>query len=316
MIATTLSQLDYPFLGSMSPYADEVDQDTVAWARYFNLIPESDLARADKFGYGVFAARAYPSVQSVARLQIAADWFSWLFFLDDHIDEAAIGRDEEQLILLHDRFLAILKGDVPTADDWPHTYALADLRTRMLKYADTTWLQRFSRHAELYFTANRWEASNRVAGIIPNLQTYYVARRYTGAAYTCFDLISITDDIDLPFHVLHHPTVEQIGRMANDLICWCNDIVSYPKEMKHGDVHNLVLIIQHEHQLSLPDAVSHAIAIHSNEIERFMELTSDLPRFDVSIDGDLAHYVIGLQHWIRSNLDWSRTALRFVQQTD
>lgn len=314
MIVTTLAQLDYPFLGSLSPYANEIDRHSLDWAHSFNLIRESDLACADRLHYGLLAAYAYPTAQSIARLQIAADWISWLFLMDDHVDEAGIGRDAEQLAQLHNRFVSVLQGDEPKANDWPLTHALAELRDRMFDYADITWLRRFSRHADLYFTANRWEAANRVAALTPTLETYCVARRYTGAVYACFDLIHITDQVSLPFYVLHHPIVEEIAGAANNLICWCNDILSYTKEMRHGDVHNLVLVIQHEQQVSLSDAVTQALIIHNAEIERFTALVNELPRFGASIDGDLGHYVIGLQHWIRANLDWSRTALRYALQ--
>ena len=316
MIATTLSQLDYPFLGSISPYADEADNRSLDWAHCFNLIRESDFTHADRLHYGLLAAHAYPTAQSVEQLQIAADWISWLFLMDDHVDEAGIGRDVEQLTQLHNRFVAVLQGDEPTAADWHLTHALSELRGRMLNYADTTWLRRFSRHAELYFHANCWEASNRESGLTPTLETYYVARRFTGAVYACFDLIQITDKVHLPFYVLHHPVVEEITSVANNLICWCNDILSYTKEMQQGDVHNLVLIVQHEQQVSLSDAVIQAVAIHNTETDRFMSLIDELPHFGVAIDGDLAHYVIGLQHWIRANLDWSRTALRYMSQKD
>ncbi len=309
------ARLVYPFSGAINPHADVVDQATLAWAESFALLSHAVYSKSRHLRYGILAARAYPRADR-EMLQIAADWIAWLFFMDDQCDEAGIGRDLQQMTALHERFLAILEGAAPDAQDWGLTHALADLRHRLATHASDVWLRRFSNHVRLYFTANRWETTNRQRGTAPNIATYCAARLFSGAVYACFDLIELTDRIEIPFYARHHATVQQLERAANNIICWCNDVLSYPKEMKHGDLHNLVLVIQHEHRCSLSEAVDRALAMHAREVATFMQIREHIPYFNSAVNAGLNTYVEALQYWICANRDWSLTAARYAQSRD
>ncbi|MGC9041433.1 MAG: (+)-T-muurolol synthase [Roseiflexus sp.] len=305
------ARLVYPFSGAISPHADMVDQATLAWAEMFGLLTDSLRHKSRRLQYGLLAARAYPRADR-EMLQIAADWIAWLFFMDDQCDESGIGRDLQRMIALHERFLAILDGATPEAHDCALTYALADLRRRLALCAPDNWLRRFSEHVRLYFTANRWETVNRQHGATPNVATYCAARLFSGAVYACFDLIELAEQIELPFYARHHIIVQQLEQAANNIICWCNDVLSYPKEMQHGDRHNLVLVIQGEHQCSLPEAIDRALDLHAREVATFVRKRTCVPYFDTAVNTALEKYVTGLQFWICANRDWSLTATRYA----
>lgn len=302
----------YPFFGAINPHADVVDQATLAWAESFTLLTNTARSKSRQLRYGLLAARAYPRADREL-LQIAADWIAWLFFMDDQCDEAGIGRDLQQMTTLHERFLAILEGTAPGVQDGGLAHALADIYHRLAKHASDTWLRRFSNHVRLYFAANRWETTNRQRGTAPNIATYCAARLFSGAVYACFDLIELADRIEIPFYARHHATVQQLERAANNIICWCNDVLSYPKEMKHGDLHNLVLVIQHEHRCSLSEAVDRALAMHDREVSAFIQIREHMPYFNSAVNSALNTYVEALQYWICANRDWSLTAARYAQ---
>lgn len=305
------AQLVYPFFGSISPYADAVDQATLAWAETFGLLTDETRRKSRCLQYGLLAARAYPRADR-EMVQIAADWIAWLFFMDDQCDEAGIGRDLQQMTALHERFLAVLEGASPSAQDWALTHALADIRRRLAVRAPDGWLRRFSEHARLYFTANRWETVNRQLGTTPNVATYCAARLFSGAVYACFDLIELAEQIELPFYARYHSTVQQLEQAANNIICWCNDVLSYPKEIQHGDRHNLVLVIQREYQCSLSEAVERALALHALETSTFVQKRAQIPHFNPAVNTALETYIDGLQFWICANRDWSLTAARYA----
>lgn len=305
------TRLVYPFSGAISPYADAVDQTTLAWAETFGLLTDGLRRKSRRLQYGLLAARAYPRADR-EMLQIAADWIAWLFFMDDQCDEAGVGRDLQQMTALHERFLAVLEGASPTARDWALTHALADIRHRLAVRAPDGWLRRFSEHARLYFTANRWETINRQRSTTPNVATYCAARLFSGAVYACFDLIELAERIELPFYARHHAIVQQLEQAANNIICWCNDVLSYPKEMQHGDLHNLVLVIQHEYQCSLIEAIERALTLHTLEVSTFVRKRTQIPYFDMTVNAALETYIDGLQFWICANRDWSLTAMRYA----
>jgi 5-epi-alpha-selinene synthase len=99
--------------------------------------------------------------------------------------------------------------------------------------------------------------------------------------------------------------------MANNVVCWSNDIISLDKEMKRGDVHNLVLALRCEHQLVLQEAIDHAGELHDAEVRAFIDLEPRLPSFGAAVDAELARYVVILRSWMRGNLDWSHASGRY-----
>jgi 5-epi-alpha-selinene synthase len=103
--------------------------------------------------------------------------------------------------------------------------------------------------------------------------------------------------------------------MANNLISWCNDLVSLEKEMRVGDVHNLVVVLQHHHQISLQQAIHMAIEQHNAEMKAYLELEPQVPSFGPDIDPQVQLYLRGLRHWMRGNLDWGLTAKRYMFKT-
>lgn len=304
-------ELWYPFGAENSPHAADVDRGSLEWARKFGLIKQSGpLGSARSFEYGALAARAYPKAER-ERLQIAADWVSWLFLMDDECDETGVGGDPDLLMGVHERLLAVLRGASPSASDHPLVHSLHDLRTRMAECDPSAWLSRFAHAVEEYFAANRWEARNRLLGVIPSVSDYQAMRAHTGAVFACFELTQITDGIRLPAEVRQDAGVQRLALLANCTICWCNDILSANKESRQGDVHNLVIVLQNERRLSNDEAVREAVRVHNGTVRAFVEQATALASFGPEVDAELSRYVDCLRYWMRANLDWSWTALRY-----
>ncbi|WP_437759005.1 terpene synthase family protein [Sorangium sp. So ce1389] len=288
-----------------------MDRGSLEWAENFNLIKRNGaLDCARPLGYGLLAARAYPRADRES-LQIAADWVSWLFLMDDECDETGVGGDPELLMRVHERLLAVLRGAPPSTNDNQLVHSLHDLRTRMAACGSSSWLARFAHAVEQYFAANRWEAKNRQLGIIPNVSDYQAMRAHTGAVFACFELTHITDGIRLPAEVRQHAGVQRLALLANCVICWCNDILSANKESRQGDVHNLVIVLQNEHSLSNDGAVREAVRVHNGTVRAFVEQAASLESVDPEAEAELSRYVDCLRYWMRANLDWSWTALRY-----
>ncbi|XXY48145.1 terpene synthase [Sorangium sp. So ce269] len=304
-------KLWYPFGSEISPHAAAVDRGSSEWAKKFELIKRNGaLDLGWSLEYGLLAARAYPRAERES-LQIAADWVSWLFLMDDECDETGVGGDPDRLMRVHERLLAVLRGAPPSTNDNQLVHSLHDLRTRMAERDSSAWLARFAHAVEEYFAANRWEARNRMLGIVPNVADYQAMRAHTGAVFACFELTQLTDGIRLPPEVRQHAGVQRLALLANCVICWCNDILSANKESKQGDVHNLVIVLQNEHSLSSDEAVREAVRVHNGTVRAFVEQAAGLESFGPEVDAELSRYVDCLRYWMRANLDWSWTALRY-----
>ncbi|XXX72506.1 terpene synthase [Sorangium sp. So ce134] len=300
-----------PFDSEISPHAAAVDRGSLEWARKFDLIKRSGSpGMARPIEYGLLAARAYPRAER-ERLQIAADWISWLFLMDDECDETGVGGDPELLTRVHERLLGVLRGAPPSTNDHRLAHSLHDLTTRMARCDSSAWLARFARAVEEYFAANRWEAKNRLLGVVPTVSDYQAMRAHTGAVFACFELTQITDGIRLPAHVRQELGVRRLALLANCVICWCNDILSVNKESRQGDVHNLVIVLQNERRLSNDEAVREAVRVHNETVRAFVEQATALDSSDHETNAELGRYVDCLRCWMRANLDWSLTALRY-----
>ncbi|MBV9787420.1 MAG: hypothetical protein JOZ51_04570 [Chloroflexi bacterium] len=295
--------LSSPFVPALNPHAADVERETIVWASTFDLIRPADVRRFYKLQYGILMGRAYPEARREA-LQAIADWNTWLFLLDDQCDEAGIGKQPAALARLHQDFLEILHGRAPGTHALPAAQALADLRQRLVQLAHPGWFDSFISQVERYFTANIWEATNRLQRSMPTSAEYFKHRPWTGGLDMYFHFIALARR--KPALYMQTYALKRLAQHANNVVCWSNDIFSLEKEARSGDVHNLVLILQHESRLSLQAAVDLVAARHNGEIRSFQALETSVPS-----DIDARWFVEGLRFWMRANMDWSAATLRY-----
>ena len=303
-----------PFRSSISPYADRVQQATMAWAHSFTLVrSQRALQRLDRLQYGSFMGRAYPTAAEKP-LKLIADWNTWLFLLDDEFDERALGHQPAELARLHSGFLAIMYGEVPHAYQDTRYHALYDLIARFHELCDAIWMHRFVRCVEATFAASVWEAHNRASQRVPLESEYLHMRPFTSAALCFLTLIEVAEQITLPSVVRQHPLIRSLTLMASNIIGWYNDLVSYAKEVARGDVHNLVYIVHQERGISLDDAVQYVVEKHDAEVCAFQRVCANLPSFGKN-DKLVQRYIRGLEAWIRADVDWSMATARYRPAT-
>lgn len=300
-----------PFEEAINPHATQTQQATTAWARRFGLLPSMQAAlRFDRFRFATLMARAYPHAP-LPTLQIIADFNSWAFLIDDY-NERQLGCDPLMQTRFHNRLLAILDGGTTTDYEAPFFRALADLSVRLRAVRDAGWMARFRYCVDDTLRASRWEALNRVAFRVPTERQYKLMRPYTSGVYCYLPLIELAEDMTLPDAVYYHPTIQRIARAANHVICWSNDIISFAREHANNDVHNLVIVIQHQRRASLHQAISLVAEHHDAAVQTFLRLRAQIPRFGRTLDGHVERYVRGLMYWMRANMDWSAETMRYV----
>jgi hypothetical protein len=300
-----------PFPAAMHPDADQMHRQTVKWAVQYELIASpQERRRLDASHYTLLMARAYPTANPVA-LQLISDWNTWTFLLDDYFDEHVIGRNPDAVEHLHRQILAILAGAAPDAGDSMRICALDNIARRLRLRGDSEWMIRFTTCVRETLAASLWEARNRRIRVVPTADDYCYWRLFTSGVFCYFALIEIAEQMTLPAFVWDHPVIQQLAQSANAVICWSNDIFSFAKEVAHGDVHNLVYIVQHERQFALDDAIAYVAERHDDEVRAFQQLRAALPRFGDGVDNIVQRYVRGLEAWMRANMDWSVATQRY-----
>jgi Terpene synthase family 2, C-terminal metal binding len=301
-----------PFPAAINRYSDWVQDATAQWAQRYRLLRSPQAAQQFRnWQYGVLMARAYP-VAPRAALSLIADWNTWLFLLDDQFDEGTLGHDPKGVQEYCAQAVAILRGDTGARHtDHPAFEALRDIANRLSALANPALIERLISNVEASFGAALWEASNRIRRQIPSEEDYLHYRPLAGAVYCYLTLVELAAQIDLPEHVRSHPIIQQLTTLTNHIICFANDLISFPKEHANGNAHNLVAVVQHARQLDLGEAIDTIIERHNDTVREFVHIFDRLPSFGSS-DSAVHEYVHGLKWWIRANMDWSSTTTRYM----
>jgi len=305
-------ELYCPFPPAVNRAVDLVDAGAVEWARQWYLLPtEAAYVHLSAARLGWLAARTHPRATQDA-LQLVADWLAWFFIRDDYWDDVGLGRKPDEIERLDTQLLAVLHHGMAGPRAEPLAGALADLWQRTRQVTSSRWQARFVSNLEAFFQAGRWEAANRVQADVPSVLTYIAMRPFTGGLYAYLDLYDWTERIDLPAFTREHPAMVRLRLLANHIVCWTNDLLSFAKESQQQDVHNLVLTLRHHHRISLQEAIDRAVAIHDSDVREFIDTASQLPTWGVVIDAQVHHYVTVLSTFIRGHHDWAMLSQRYI----
>jgi 5-epi-alpha-selinene synthase len=312
----TIPELYCPFPSAVNPHADEVNRHTVEWMRRFRLVAdEPEHGKIHAVNIGRLAGRFHPEAPRDA-LQLVSDWYAWMFLQDDRRDESEIGEQPGRLAAVDTTYLDILRGEEPVEERDPLAHALWDLQQRLEARSTATWMRRFIRSVREYFESTIWEATNRARGITPDLASYIRMRPLTGGFAMDTELIEIIERTHLPPEVRDNPVVRRMALASSNVVCWANDIISFEKEVAHGDVHNLISVLQHEHKIGVHEAVERAAGMHDSEVRKFMWLERNVPSFGGRMDVNLALYISTLRSRMRGYLDWSEESERYRRSAD
>jgi hypothetical protein len=306
-----LPELNCPFGSEISPYADEIDEHVLDWARRFALLTEQ--ADIDRFGQakvGRLAARTSPGSDK-ALLDLLASWQMWLFIFDDrYCDESETGAHPERLSRIITSFVCVLDGPADRAcyPD-PLTLALADLTGRLAAVASEPQMFRFLSAVRGYFLAQFWEAGHRADDGPAGLAEYEIMRRHSGAVPTCVALIDVAAGVELPAGEFCRRDVRALTDIAVDVTCWANDIISYPKEAARSlKVHSLPAVLARELGITADQAIKVAASMHDAQVASYLAAEPALRR---GASPQLAGYLDGLRNWMGGNLRWSLETARY-----
>jgi hypothetical protein len=305
-----IPELYCPFAPAISPHAEAVQQLINYWMQERHYLrTEAALRRFKAAKFALLTGRVHPEASFEAVLLVAS-YMSWLFMLDDLCDEASLGRDPVRLRIQLYELIDRMKHPRPLrGDESPVVVGLAELWELMCERAAPGWTERFIQTFEGYALACVWEARNRARNRVPPLAEYIAYRRHTSAVYAFFALIELAEGVTLPAEVREHLRALEVR--ANDGVCWVNDITSLEKELEARDVHNLVIVLQHEQGLSIQGAIDQAASLFNSRMREYVELEQHLPSLGAAIDVPLRRYLRGLRCWVRGNLDWSFESGRY-----
>jgi hypothetical protein len=299
-----------PFPSGLHPAAPQLAHGALAWADAIGLTPTPEaLDRLRRANAAELAARACPDAPA-SRVALLADLVTWLFAFDDRCDEDDLGTDPGRLAPVLTPLLDTLDHlGVATAEPADGAArGLHDLCRRVRALDHPTALLRFATGMRQYLLTLHWEASNRQQKRVPRLTEYVQMRRHTGAVLPSFTL---TDLVGAGFPGSRdrvRPAVARLDLLAADLVCWCNDVFSYGKEIGHGG-HNLAAVIAADTGWDEGAALEAAAARFNSGLNAYASLEAE-------VLGDADPALVRMAHarrrWLRGTYDWSMSASRYV----
>ncbi len=311
--AFTIPELYCPFPSSNHPQVHQLRQHAIDWAERFHLLQTpASRQRFQDAAYWDLIARAYPTA-AFDDLALINDWNCWGFLLDDVDDEGPVARQPGEMRQLFIDVALVMMGKQPTSTGGPLIDGLRDVWGRIVAVTTAAWQDHFRHILGAGLEAYKWEVGNRVGGRIPERETYITQRRQTGGWLTDVALVDVARHVPMPSEILDEPRLQDMLEAANNVICWANDLYSLDKEIAHHEVHNLVIIVQHEQGCSLQSAVDQVARMHDHEVRRFEAAALSRPHYEDARDDAIWGYIDFCRRFMRGNLDWSRTTGRYSQ---
>jgi Terpene synthase family 2, C-terminal metal binding len=303
-----------PIASAIHSRASQLEDDGISWMRRFGYITSTEQEKkAREVQFGTLAAMVYPQADYEVA-EFGRDLLIWLFLQDDAYAECDRWRDQLQFARHVIRTLRILDDPVHLPDDVPvdeqrHVLALQDLWLRLPRLADQEQVQRLADGIIEFFAAASTEVIFRCAAKMPTLVEYVRFRESSIVLRRgCFVVTELASG-PLPRSVWMQSETSQLIRAAVRVAAWTNDILSGLRELHWPGAINLVTVMADEKNCALDTALDLAVQMHAEETRKFMALASRVRGRHA--DSHTAHYVAGLQSWIRGNQDWSYLTGRY-----
>ncbi|MER6945496.1 terpene synthase family protein [Nonomuraea sp. NPDC000554] len=275
----------------MHPSVYAIEAAVIDWARRTGLNADPGV------GFHRMAGRAFAEFDAAAAA-LFAQWLTWLFHLDDELDEGSCP-------------LSVFQGLLEGASDHPLEAAFADLwRVTSARMSDQ-WRARFAVNLKRQHDACRIEAENRAAGRVPSLAEYPSLRRATIGPYL-YDLVEPCLRVEVPPWLHESEPWQALVDACNDVNAWCNDVASRPKE--RGDTHNLVVVASHQLRLDERQAtawVLDRIAERCHDMQRAVRrlpLDALAPKAARDVSKVACAYLAAP----RAHLDWLLESTRYT----
>ncbi|KAH7287235.1 hypothetical protein KP509_32G045400 [Ceratopteris richardii] len=111
----------------------------------------------------------------------------------------------------------------------------------------------------------RWNEQLALKGKAPSLPDYITVRRVAVGAPLCIVASEYDLGIDLDIDILLDPLVQALQAAVSDHVAWINDILSFPKELRLGEVLNLVCLLPIHNNPCAASGLDPAAALNGNE---------------------------------------------------
>ncbi|MFB7645653.1 hypothetical protein ACFC0S_00195 [Streptomyces sp. NPDC056084] len=299
-----------PIAPAIHPRAAALEAQALKWVDSMGLCtgPEE---RARLIGSHAAEAvcRISPHADNEHLLLLSVLWHYWGFSIDEQQEGALRSVD---LIDLAARLMGCLEAPGSgLLGDSPHAHALEDIVRRIALMCSPSQARRFENGLRRWLMGVLWEAANRERKTVPTLDEFLVQRLSTSGGAPVFALTEIVNGMELDANVIDSPAVRTVIEAVTLVTSFDNDLYSYAKEHRLDSEagQDAVTVMARHHHCDIPRAVDHVVALRDQAMVFFLRLRHSLL---AHAEPALARFLDDLGHSIRSNIDWSAKAPRYI----
>jgi Terpene synthase family 2, C-terminal metal binding len=297
-------QITLPFPVRINPFSTSLGDCLTRSATAAGVLSPSMGVEWSAARYERLVARMYPFAP-LSTLTLVGEAVLWLFLLDDHLDPGGAGSDPDHAWQVVRRAMQVLDGCEQPAEPVVLLW-LWRWRERVVCRAPSEWWRHCVKDLIEFAESLYHETSARSRGWLPGMGEYLEARRWTSGWVVLTDLIEFAGNTVLPADVRDSTQYAHMRWAAGDVACAVNDLFSLRKEIKAGEIHNLVLVLQRSEQCTLSDAVDRTIEWMTTRLGDYFQAREEFLAQDSPTKQDfLMRHVVGIESLMRGSLDWS-----------
>ncbi|WP_280493548.1 terpene synthase family protein [Nocardia asiatica] len=296
-----------PIEPDIHPAVDTIENRSIDWLRAGAFLDDHQQGRALVATRSAeFMARMAPH-GCVDRLQIASDWAYWGFAFDDRFDRGPLSKDLSGFVSYANKIVRVLEApgsDSAEAD--PLVRGLIDISTRFADRVTPIQHRRWTQAHRAWLFGVCAEMSTTT---MPSVDEYLAIRINNAAGEVVTVSTELVNEYEPPAAELELPRVRALTEMTRVLAALDNDLHSHPKTvaLNESNQFNVLTVIAARHACGPEETIARAVRLRDRIMCRFLVAGAQTS----GLSSDTRHYLHGLRHVVRGNLDWALDVERY-----
>jgi germacradienol/geosmin synthase len=316
-----------PYPARLNSHVAQAREHSMAWARRMGMLDAPkpgggliwDEATLTAMDYALLCAYTHPDCDDAA-LDLVTDWYTWVFFFDDHFLETFKHSRDRTGARAYLDSLELFMSHSPSSPGNPCEAGLADLWARTVPVMSGHWRQRFVTATHNLMVESMWELENIDDGRVANPIEYLQMRRRVGGAPWSACLVEYATGAEVPARLSAARPLTVLLDTFADSVHLRNDLFSYQREVaEEGENANAVLVLQKFLRTSVQRAADLVGDLLTSRMQQFEHTAlTEVPALlaDVGATTDeaaaVSDYVKGLQDWQSGGHEWHARSSRYM----
>lgn len=199
-------------------------------------------------------------------------------------------------------------------DDWADHWnpLIATIWTSLSSHTDPRQMSRLAGAVSAYRDGCAEHDRKLIQGDIPRcVESYLISRRRTVGQLIDHVLVEISLGIDLS-DSLTDPLMIELVRCDVERVIACQDVLSFPKELRDGDQENLVAVIAAETGCTYEDAITQACVFFKDANARTDKAADAVLASELGRRRDVRQFVRGLNDFVAGLIEWTSCSSRYT----